>query len=77
MEAIDNWAKDVEKAIRKYIDEFKETNKKEVMSLFDELTKEFSQDETEDITEDVNYEQLIKIKRELDFILHKCLFVSM
>ena len=77
MEAIDNWAKDVEKAIRKYIDEFKETNKKEVMSLFDELTKEFSQDETEDITEDINYEQLIKIKRELDFILHKCLFVSM
>ncbi|MGN0144689.1 MAG: dynamin family protein [Clostridium sp.] len=76
MEAIDNWAKDVEKAVRKYIDEFKETNKKEIMSLFDELTKEFSEDETEDITEDINYEELIKIKRELDFILHKCLFVS-
>ncbi|WP_249167370.1 dynamin family protein [Clostridium butyricum] len=44
MEAIDNWAQDVEGAVRKYIDEFKETNRREIMSLFDELTQEFSED---------------------------------
>lgn len=76
MQAIDNWAKDVEDAVRKYIDEFKETNKKEIMSLFDELTEEFSESETEDIIEEMDYETLIKIKREIDFILHKCLFAS-
>ena len=76
MQAIDNWAKDVEDAVRKYIDEFKETNKKEIMSLFDELAEEFSESETEDTIEGMDYETLIKIKREIDFILHKCLFAS-
>lgn len=76
MEAIDNWAQDVEGAVRKYIDEFKETNRREIMSLFDELTQEFSEDETDDVIEDINHETLIKLKREIDFILHKCLFAS-
>lgn len=76
MEAIDNWAQDVEGAVRKYIDEFKETNRREIMSLFDELTQEFSEDETDDVIEDIDHETLIKLKREIDFILHKCLFAS-
>ncbi|MBS5981118.1 MAG: dynamin family protein [Clostridium butyricum] len=76
MEAIDNWAQDVEGAVRKYIDEFKETNRREIMSLFDELTQEFSEDETDDVSEDIDHETLIKLKREIDFILHKCLFAS-
>ncbi|MEX0050501.1 dynamin family protein [Clostridium butyricum] len=76
MEAIDNWAQDVEGAVRKYIDEFKEANRREIMSLFDELTQEFSEDETDDVIEDIDHETLIKLKREIDFILHKCLFAS-
>lgn len=76
MKAIDNWAKDLESAVRKYIDEFKETNRREIMALFDELTQEFSENEEEDISDDIDYDTLVKLKRELDFILHKCLFVS-
>lgn len=76
MEAIDNWAKDVEDAVRKYIDEFKENNRREIMALFDELTEEFSEDENEDVIEEMDYETLVKLKREIDFILHKCLFAS-
>ena len=77
MQAIDNWAKDIENAVRKYIDEFKENKQKEIMSLFDELTEEFSESETENVIEDIDLETLVKIKREIDFILHKCLFASM
>lgn len=77
MEAIDNWAKDVEEAVRKYIDEFKETKRIEVMSLFDELTQEFSEDKEYDSIEDIDYETLIKLKRETDFILNNCLFLTM
>lgn len=76
MEAVDNWAKDVEDAVRKYIDEFKENNRREIMALFDELTEEFSEDENEDVIEEMDYETLVKLKREIDFILHKCLFAS-
>jgi GTPase Era involved in 16S rRNA processing len=47
MEAIDNWANDVEHAIRKYLDELKETNKEEIIYLFDELIEEFSNNEKE------------------------------
>ncbi|WP_294376251.1 dynamin family protein [uncultured Clostridium sp.] len=77
MEAIDNWAKDVEKAVRKYIDEFKETNRREIMALFDELSEEFSEEESEEMVEETDYDTLLKLKREIDFILHKCLLVSM
>lgn len=77
MEAIDNWAKDVEKAVRKYIDEFKETNRREIMALFDELSEEFSEEESEEMVEEADYDTLLKLKREIDFILHKCLLVSM
>lgn len=76
MEAVDNWAKDVEDAVRKYIDEFKGNNRREIMALFDDLTEEFSEDENEDVIEEMDYETLVKLKREIDFILHKCLFAS-
>ena len=74
MEAIDNWAKDVENAIRKYVDELKESNRSEVKALFDELAEEFKEDENSNSTEeDCDYDTLINLKREIDFILHKCL----
>ena len=47
IEAIDNWANDIESAIRKYLDQLKETNKEEIISLFDEISEEFSTNEKE------------------------------
>ena len=74
MEAIDNWAKDVENAIRKYVDELKQNNRSEVKALFDELSEEFKEDENIDsVEEEIDYDTLISLKREIHFILHKCL----
>lgn len=75
MKAIDNWARDVEVAIRKYLDELRESNKEEIISLFDELGKELGEYEVE--IEEENLEELIRIKKEIEFILHKCLFMSL
>ena len=75
MEAIDNWANDVEGAIRKYLEELKETNKEEIISLFDELSEEFSVNEKE--LENISSEQLVRYKKEIEFLLHKCLLISL
>jgi predicted GTPase len=75
IEAIDNWANDVEGAIRKYLDELKETNKEEIISLFDELSEEFSVNEKE--LENISSEQLVRYKKEIEFLLHKCLLISL
>ena len=75
MEAIDNWANDVESAIRKYLDELKETNKEEIISLFDELSEEFSTNEKE--LENISSEELVRYKKEIEFLLHKCLLISL
>ena len=75
MEAIDNWANDVERAIRKYLDELKETNKDEIISLFDELSEEFSNNEKE--LENISSEELVRLKKEIEFLLHKCLLIQL
>ena len=75
IEAIDNWANDVERAIRKYLDELKETNKEEIISLFDELSEEFSTNEK--ALENISSEELVRYKKEIEFLLHKCLFMSL
>ena len=75
MEAIDNWANDVESAIRKYLDELKDTNKDEIISLFDELSEEFSTNEKE--LENISSEELVRYKKEIEFLLHKCLLISL
>jgi predicted GTPase len=75
MEAIDNWANDVESAIRKYLDELRETNKEEIISLFDELSEEFSNSEKE--LENISSEGLLRLKKEIEFLLHKCLLISL
>lgn len=73
MKVIDNWVKDVEIVIRKYLDELRESNKEEIIFLFDELGKEFGEYEVE--IEEENLEELIRIKKEIEFILYKCLFM--
>jgi GTPase Era involved in 16S rRNA processing len=75
MEAIDNWANDLESAIRKYLGELKETNKEEVIALFNELSEEFNQSEKE--LENISSEELIRYKKEIEFLIHKCLFISL
>jgi len=75
MEAIDNWANDLDKAIRKYLDELKETNKEEINSLFNELSEEFGSDEKE--LENISSEELVRYKKEIEFLLHKCLLISL
>ena len=73
MEAIDNWANDVESAIRKYLDELKENNKEEIISLFDELSEEFSANEK--ALENISSEELIRYKKEIEFLINKCLII--
>lgn len=75
MEAIDNWANDLDKAIRKYLDELKETNKEEISSLFNELSEEFGNNEKE--LENISSEELVRYKKEIEFLLHKCLLISL
>ena len=73
MEAIDNWANDVEGSIRKYLDELKETNKDEIIALFDELSEEFSTNEK--ALENISSEELIRYKKEIEFLINKCLII--
>jgi len=75
IEAIDNWANDVERAIRKYLDELKETNKEEIISLFDELSEEFSNNEKE--LENISSEELVRLKKEIEFLIYKCLLIQL
>ena len=75
LKAIDNWAEDVEISIRRYLDSLRETNKEEIMSLFDALNEEFKEDEKK--LEDISAEELIRLKKEIEFLLHRCLYISM
>lgn len=75
LKAIDNWAEDVEMSIRRYLDSLRETNKDEIMSLFDALNEEFKEDEKK--LEDISGEELIRLKKEIEFLLHRCLYMSM
>jgi predicted GTPase len=75
MNAIDKWANDVEGAIRKYLDELKETNKDEILALFEELNEEFSQNKKE--LENISSEELVRIKKEIEFLLYKCLLINL
>lgn len=75
MEAIDNWANDIESSIRKYLDELREANKEEIISLFSEINKEFNHNEKE--LENISSEELIRLKKEIEFLLNKCLLISL
>lgn len=75
LEAIDNWAKDVEAVIRKYLDELKETNKEEIIALFNELSEEFKEDEKD--LEEISGDELIRLKNEIEFMLDKFLLISL
>lgn len=75
IEAIDNWANDLEEAVRKYLDALKETNKEEIIALFNELSEEFSNNKKE--LENISSEELIRLKKEIEFLIHKCLLISL
>lgn len=69
--AIDNWANNIENSTRKYLDELKETNKEEILALFNEL----SNDKNE--LENISSEELIRLRSEIEFLLNKCLLVNL
>ena len=75
IKTIDYWANDVESAIRKYLGELKDTNKEEVIALFNELSEEFNQSEKE--LENISSEELIRYKKEIEFLINKCLLISL
>lgn len=75
LEAIDSWARDVEYAMKKYLEKLKDTNKEEIVSLFDELTDEFNKDEK--ALEEISGDELVRLKNEIDFMLDKFLMISM
>lgn len=74
LKAIDNWAEDVEMSIRRYLDTLRETNKEEIMSLFDALNEEFKEDEKK--LGNISLEELMRLKKEIEFLLHRCLYMS-
>ncbi|RII35997.1 GTP-binding protein [Clostridium chromiireducens] len=73
--AIDNWANNIENSTRKYLDELKETNKEEILALFNELREELSNDKNE--LENISSEELIRLRSEIEFLLNKCLLVNL
>ena len=75
IQAINNWASDMEWAIKKYLEQLKDRNKEEIILLFNELNDEFNQDEKE--LKDIGGEELIRLQKEIDFILNKCLLISL
>ena len=77
IEAVDNWAADVEGAIRKYLDELKESNKDKIEALFGELEHEFTLEHDEEITmESPDMKRLSRIKQEIEFMLTGHLLIS-
>lgn len=75
LNAIDNWANDVEISIKKYLEMLRDTNKEEIMALFNQLSEEFKEDEKALVN--IELEELFKLKKQIEFLLHKCLYMSM
>lgn len=77
VEAVDNWAADVESAIRMYLDELKESNKDKIEALFGELEHEFTLEHDEEVTmESPDMKKLSRIKQEIEFMLTGHLLIS-
>jgi hypothetical protein len=74
-EAVDNWANDLDKAIRKHLDELKETKKEEITTLFEELNEEFTNNQEE--LKHISSEELVRLKKEIEFLIHKCLLITL
>lgn len=74
-EAVDNWANDLDKAIRKYLDELKESKKEEITTLFEELNEEFTNNQEE--LKHISSEELVRLKKEIEFLIHKCLLITL
>lgn len=75
MGAIDNWANDIEGAVRKYLNELKEANEDKIKALFSDLDNEFKHSEKE--LESISSEELDRLKSEIDFLLNKCLLLNL
>lgn len=73
--AVDKWANDLEYATKKYSDLLRDKKKAQIVALYNELSNEFKDDESE--LKNINSEELVRLKNEIDFLLHKCLLITL
>lgn len=73
--AIDRWANDLEYAVKKYLDVLRDKKKSQIVVLYKELSHEFKNDGNE--LENINSEELLRLKNEIDFLLNKCLLITL
>ncbi len=73
--AVDRWANDLEYAVKKYLDVLRDKKKSQIVGLYNELSHEFKNDGNE--LENINSEELLRLKNEIDFLLNKCLLITL
>lgn len=73
--AVDRWANDLEYAVKKYLDVLRDKKKSQIVTLYNELSHEFKNDGNE--LENINSEELLRLKNEIDFLLNKCLLITL
>lgn len=73
--AVDIWANDLEYAVKKYLDVLRDKKKSQIVALYNELSHEFKNDGNE--LENINSEELLRLKNEIDFLLNKCLLITL
>lgn len=73
--AVDRWANDLEYAVKKYLDVLRDKKKSQIVALYNELSHEFKNDGNE--LENINSEELLRLKNEIDFLLNKCLLITL
>ncbi len=75
VDAVNKWAEELEYAIKKHSDILREKKKEQITVLYKELSNEFQDDENE--LQDLNTEELVRLKNEIDFLLNKCLLITL
>ncbi len=74
-EAVNKWAEDIGYAVKKHSDILRDKKKEQITILYKQLSNEFQDDENE--LKDLNTEELVRLKNEIDFLLNKCLLITM
>lgn len=75
LSAVNRWANDLEYTAKKHLDVLRDKKKQQITALYNELSNEFKDDENE--LENINSEELLRLKNEIDFLLNKCLLITL
>ena len=57
------------------MDVLRDKKKSQIVALYNELSHEFKNDGNE--LENINSEELLRLKNEIDFLLNKCLLITL